>query len=215
MMPGTTGAANWPGAAFDPETGKLYVPFVRNAVHSLDIKGDDNSSFDYERKADSERNLEIPFPGASQRKAAKPGDMTELPLTKPPYGGIAAYDMNKGELLWKVANGDGPRNHPALKGLNLPPLGSHSRPSPLVTKTLLFMGEGRDGPNGPSLVPPWAGGTKFQAFDKATGKVVWQMDLGLGTSGAPMTYMYNGKQYIVVTLGWHDKTSEVAALALP
>jgi quinoprotein glucose dehydrogenase len=215
MLPGTTGGANWPGAAFDPETGMFYVPFVRNPVRSLDIPGNDSSVFDYERKAEADRNIELPFPGADFRKAVAPGDPTRLPFTKPPYGGIAAYDMNKGHLLWKAPNGDGPRNHPALKGLNLPQLGSHARPSPLVTKTLLFMGEGRDAPGGPSLVPPWAGGKKFQAFDKATGKVISAVDLGAGTSGAPITYMLDGKQYIVVTVGWHDRPSEIVALALP
>jgi glucose dehydrogenase len=215
MFPGTTGTANWTGAAFDPETGRLYVPYVRSPVRLLNIEGNDSSFFDYERKPETERTLEIPYGSADSRKSVKPGDPTQLPLTKPPYGGIAAYDMSKGALLWKAPNGDGPRNHPALKHLNLPQLGSHARPSPLVTKTLLFMGEGRDGPGGPTLVPPWGGGTKFQAFDKGTGKVIAAIDLGAGTSGAPISYMLNGKQYIVVTVGWHDRPAEVVAMALP
>jgi quinoprotein glucose dehydrogenase len=55
----------------------------------------------------------------------------------------------------------------------------------------------------------------FRAFDKATGKVIWEMELPGGTSGAPMTYMANGKQYIVVAVGWEDMPSELIALALP
>ncbi len=215
MMPGTTGAGNWPGAAFDPDTGMFYVPFVRNAVKTINMKGGDNSPFDYDRKNDPDSSLEIPYPNADPRKGVNPGDPTQLPITKPPFGGIAAYDMNQGKQLWKIANGDGPRNHPALKALNLPRLGTHARPSPLVTKTLLFLGEGRDGPRGPSRVPVWGGGTKFQAFNKTTGDLISVIDLGSGASGAPITYMLNGKQYIVVTLGWHDKPSEVVALALP
>ena len=65
-----------------------------------------------------------------------------LPLLKPPYGRITAIDLNKGEHVWMVPNGDGPRDHPLLKPLNLPPLGNPGRSAPLVTKTLLFVGEG-------------------------------------------------------------------------
>ncbi len=216
MLPGTTGAPNWSGAAFDPDTGMMYVPVIRNAVRTMNIKGDDNSQFDYDRKGEPllNTNIEVPFLDIQPSKPVN-GDQTRLPITKPPYGSIVALDMNKGEIKWKVANGDGPRFHPLLKGLNLPPLGTPSRASPLVTKTLLFMGEGHDGPGGPSRIPAWGGGKKFHAYDKATGKMIWEMDLGSGTSGAPLTYMHNGKQYIVVALGWHDKPSEIAALALP
>ena len=65
-----------------------------------------------------------------------------LPLLKPPYGRITAIDLNKGEIVWAVANGNGPRDHPLLKPLNLPPLGNTGRSAPLLTKSLLFVGEG-------------------------------------------------------------------------
>ena len=55
----------------------------------------------------------------------------------------------------------------------------------------------------------------FRALDKKTGKVLWQMELPGGTSGGPMTYMAHGKQYIVITVGWHDMAHELVALALP
>jgi quinoprotein glucose dehydrogenase len=138
-----------------------------------------------------------------------------LPITKPPYGSIVAIDMNKGEILWRVANGDGPRNHPLLKDLKLPPLGTQNRASPLVTKSLLFIGEGKNGPNGPSRIPAWGGGKKFRALDKTTGKTLWETELPGGTSGAPITYMAGGKQYIVVAVGWTDMPSEYVALGLP
>ena len=84
-----------------------------------------------------------------------------------------------------VANGDGPRNHPLLKGLNLPPLGQSVRAAPLVTKTLLFVSEG-DQVN--VRTPPNGGGRKLRAFDKATGKIVWETELPAGTTGTMMTY---------------------------
>jgi quinoprotein glucose dehydrogenase len=121
-------------------------------------------------------------------------------------------DLNKGEIVWVAANGDGPRNHPALKALNLPPLGQGGRVGPLVTKSLVFLGEGID-----SLVhtPPTGAGKMFRAYDKTTGKVVWEMELPGGTSAPPMTYMAGGKQYVVVTIGWRGVPAEMIALALP
>ena len=131
---------------------------------------------------------------------------------KPPYGRITAIDLNRGEHAWMVPNGDGPRDHPLLKDLNLPPLGQPGRASPLLTKTLLFLSEG-----GPGMVrtPPGGGGKKFRAYDKATGEVLWETDLPAGTTGAPMTYMHGGRQYIVVAIGSREHAPEYIALSLP
>src|ERR1700704_7034459 len=136
-----------------------------------------------------------------------------LPLLKPPYARITALDLNAGEKLWMVANGDGPRNHPLLKDLHLPPLGIPNRAAPLVTKTLLFIGEGSDAVIGTPQVD-WAWGKKFRAYDKATGKVVAEVELPSGTTGAPMTYMHKGKQYILVPVGAKDHPAEFVALGL-
>ena len=103
-----------------------------------------------------------------------------------------------------------------LKDLDLPPLGQPGRVSPLVTKSLVFLGEG--GNAGVVVLQPiWggAGGKMFRAYDKQTGDVVWEMELPGGTTAAPMTYMVDGRQYIVVTVGWEDMPSEYVALALP
>ena len=113
-----------------------------------------------------------------------------------------------------AANGDGPRSHPLLKNLNLPPLGSPNRPAPLVTKTLLFLGEGSNAVSG-TLNEDWAWGKVFRAYDKATGEVIWAMELPSGTTAGPMTYMLDGKQYIVVSVGAQDDPPEYVALALP
>ena len=104
---------------------------------------------------------------------------------KPPYGRFTAIDMNKGTILWSVANGNGPRDHPAIKHLKLPPLGQGGRASPLVTKTMVFLGEG--GNDGVAGLPPGGGGKMFRAYDKASGKVLWEMELPGGTTGEPMT----------------------------
>ena len=116
-------------------------------------------------------------------------------------------------VLWTVPNGNGPRDHPAIKHLNLPPLGQGGRASPLVTKTMVFLGEG--GNNAVVALPPGGGGKMFRAYEKSTGHVLWEMELPGGTTGAPMSYMFDGKQYIVVAIGWKDVASELVALALP
>lgn len=186
-LPGWVGGANWTGAALDPETGVIYVPSV-----SVPWIGRDN----YKRPPESSLYMEGP---------------QGLPMVKPPYGRITAIDMNSGDHLWMVPNGDGPRDHPLLKDLNLPPLGQAGRAAPLLTKSFLFIGEGdRVGLS----IPKLSGGNMFRAYDKKTGKVVWEADLGAGTTAPPITYMFKGKQYLVVGVGGVDHPAELVALSL-
>ena len=197
LMPGWVGGANWGGAATDPETGVMYIPSVTSpSVTALVPPPDpDSSDFRYIRG----RPREVPMPQG-------------LPLLKPPYGRVTAIDMNTGEHLWMKANGPGPRDHPALADLDLPWLGQRGRPAPMLTKTLLFLGEGSE--DALSILPI-AGGKFFRAWDKQTGSVVWEIELAAGTSGAPMTYLSDGRQYIVVAIGDDDTPGRLVALALP
>ena len=118
-----------------------------------------------------------------------------------------------------VPNGEGPREHPLLKPLNLPPLGHPGRSAPLATKTLLFVGEGdpimaspeRTPKSMPLSLAPGAGGRR-SACDKATGQVLWETELPAGTTGAPMTYMFRGKQHIVVAVGSREHAAEYVSL---
>src|SRR3954452_987152 len=134
-------------------------------------------------------------------------------------------DLNTGTQAWRVRNGEGPRNHPLLKPLNLPFLGNPGRAAPLATKTLLFVGEGSSVMSAlgerlrpemdPNLVPG-AGGKKVRAYDKATGATLSEIELPEGTTGAPMTYLFEGKQYVVVAVGGSETNSgEFVALSLP
>ena len=110
-----------------------------------------------------------------------------------------------------------------IRHLGLGRLGSPGRPPPLATRTLLFIGEGSDESPDRSRMPegmpleitaqygePW-----FRAYDKQTGNVVWEMELPSGTTGAPMTYMHDGRQYIVVAVTGRDAPGEFVALSLP
>ncbi len=110
-----------------------------------------------------------------------------------------------------VPNGEGPRDHPALKDLNLPPLGQTGRAAPLLTREFLFLGEGDM--VGLSM-PRLSGGNMFRAYDKQTGDVVWEADLGAGTTSPPISYLYQGKQYIVVGVGGVDHPAELVALTI-
>ena len=190
-MPGSYGGTNWPGAAFDPETATLFVPSSHTPVFASLVPSPAGSDTGYTR----ERYEPLNGPQG-------------LPLFKPPYGRLVAIDLNKGEIKWTVANGDGPRDHPALKGLNLPPLGVPGRVGPLATKSLIFMGEGfpQD--------PPGSGGKKLRAFDKATGAVVFEMTLDGAVTGVPMTYAWQGRQYLIVPIGFAGHPGEFIALTV-
>jgi quinoprotein glucose dehydrogenase len=136
-----------------------------------------------------------------------------LPIIKPPYGRITAIDMNSGDHLWMVPNGDTPewiKNHPALKGIDIPPTGRYEHVGLMVTKTLLFAGEG----SGLFAVPPGYGGPKFRAHDKKTGRTIFEFKLPANQSGIPMTYLAGNRQFIVVAAGAAGVPGEFVALTL-
>jgi quinoprotein glucose dehydrogenase len=81
-----------------------------------------------------------------------------------------------------------------------------------LTKTLLFLGDASDAVMGQAGIP---GPAKFRAYDKATGKVISFIDLPVGTTGGPMTYISGGKQYIVVPVGGKSYGGGWIALGLP
>ena len=193
-LPGWVGGANWTGAALDPETGVGDVPSV-SVPWVAGLEPDGRGGY---RRARPEGGLYLDGPQG-------------LPLVKPPYGRITAIDLNTGDHKWMVPNGDGPRDHPLLKGLKLPPLGQPGRAAPLLTKSFLFIGEGDM--VGISM-PKFSGGNMFRAYDKKTGKVVWEADLGAGATSPPISYMHKGKQYIVVGVGGVNHPAELVALSV-
>jgi quinoprotein glucose dehydrogenase len=138
-----------------------------------------------------------------------------LPLIKPPYDRITAYDMNTGDMAWQKPHSSTPddiRNHPALKGVDLPTrLGQPGRTfiGVLATKTLLIAGEGG--------VHTDASGQRvalLRAYDKRTGADAGAVDMPARQTGSPMTYVVDNKQYIVLAVSWND-CAELLAYALP
>jgi quinoprotein glucose dehydrogenase len=136
-----------------------------------------------------------------------------LPLVKPPYGRITAIDLNKGEILWQVAHGETPdniRDNPALKGLTIPRTGRPGIIGTLVTKSLVVAGEA-----GTATTPNGQRGAMLRAYDKATGNEVGAVYMSAPQSGSPMTYMLNGRQYIVVAISGGGYSGELVAYRLP
>lgn len=207
QLPGSQGGADVQGAAFDPETGYLYIPSITSPFVADILPGDPDVT-------------NLTYTKGARRWIAGPRG---LPLFKPPYGRITAIDMNTGEHVWMVPNGDGPRENPAIAHLNLGKLGVPGRPSPLLTKTLLFVGEGLTGqrPGGripfdmPVAIATNSGGPMFRAYDKGTGDILWEFELDAGTTGAPISYMHEGQQYVVVAIGDRSHSPELVAFRLP
>ena len=136
-----------------------------------------------------------------------------LSIVKPPYGVIAAINLDRGDLVWSVAHGDTPdnvRNHPLLRGVNVPKTGQSGNVGVAVTKTLVVAGD-------PSVTttPEHPRGAMLRAYDKTNGKEVGAVWIAAPQSDAPMTYLADGKQYIVVAISGGNYSGEYVALTLP
>jgi quinoprotein glucose dehydrogenase len=212
LVPSSNGGANIPGGAVvDSETGWVYVA-SQHSCEQLSLMparerfpdgrpwpgwGSEDGGITSLYVTDTAAGLVGPRGG--------PG-YPPLPLVKPPYGRIVAYDLNRGDLMWQVPNGETPesvRKHPALKGVKLGNTGQNSHANLLVTKTLLMYGEGRGGE------------AHFRALDKKTGKELGKIELPARTTTAPMTFMHDGHQYVVVAVASPSVPAELVALALP
>ena len=207
MLPQMTGGANWQGGAVDADTGILYVASVTSPTVAGLTNDPNRSTMDYVGGFFGRR-------GAAARQGCGEIGPLGLPLIKPPWGRITAIDLNTGDHVWMIPNGDTPdcvKNHPALSGLDIPRTGKPERSGILVTGALVFAGEG----GGLFATPTWAGGPMFYAYDKQTGETIWEFELPKRQSGIPMTYLIDGKQYIALAISARGEPAELVALALP
>jgi quinoprotein glucose dehydrogenase len=192
--PGYGGGANWGGAAFDPDTGMLYIPSMTFPISIALGKGDPNRT-----------NFDWIFTGETNLVGPQ-----GLPLYKGPYGRLTAIDLTTGEQAWMVPNGSGPRDHAALKDLDLPPLGARGVKGILLTKGLIFIGgQGH-----------MADATKDQeqpmlyVRDKTTGYLLREIPVPNNITASPMTYQINGTQYVTVATGVHGEPESLVTFAL-
>jgi len=158
-----------------------------------------------------------PAPGAAATTAGVGGGLgltpQGLPLLKPPYGRITAINMDKGEFVWQIAHGETPdyiRNHPALKGLNIPRTGQSGYVGVLVTKTLVIAADPQT-----TTSAGHPRGAMLRAYNKATGQEVGAVWMPAPQSGSPMTYVANGKQHIIVPISGGNYSGEFLAFRLP
>jgi quinoprotein glucose dehydrogenase len=208
MIPEVTGGANWQGGSFDPVTKRFYI-FTNVAITSLSLAPPENKASDMLYVRGIARN---PDPTA---KPAGPGggglNVRGLPLIKPPYATITAIDMDKGEQLWRIPHGETPdnvKNHPALKGIDIPRTGRPGRIGVLTTKTLLIAGEGG------FATYPEGRGAYLRAYDKATGADIGKIFMPAPQTGSPMTYMLNGTQYLAVAVSGPGYAGELLVYKL-
>ena len=219
--PGASGGVNIDGgAATDPETGMMYVAAL-SGLSTIQLQKDPCSEFRYSSPRDNCGLLgALPPPPGYQAPATRSGGfeargaMTQLggvSILKPkPLGGITAYDMKTGDKTWWTANGGRApvtSKDPLFAGVELPPAGSRGQAQVITTKTLVIYGTGRSG-GIPDAKP------MLYAVDKATGKQVGAVEIPTRTTAVPITFMHQGKQYVVFATG-AGATTSLVALRLP
>jgi quinoprotein glucose dehydrogenase len=224
-------ASNWPGGSYDPETHTFYVA-SQTSIATLglvppppgvtDVRYHQGTVLTGARTtggsgAGAGAAAAPPTtPAPSGVEAAGPALTVQgLPIVKPPYSRITAINLDTGDFRWQVPFGATPANilnHPALKGLNLPPVMGRpgNNPGTLVTKTLVIAGEHNFGPT-----PSGQRGAMLRALDKATGQEMGAVYMPAPQTGSPMTYMLNGQQYLVVAISGAGYSGELLAFRLP
>jgi quinoprotein glucose dehydrogenase len=242
---GPLGGTNWPGGSFDPETHTVYVYACNSCIYPVGlvpspkeisdmkyISGVDGGPVQIARGPGEAGGADQP---AQRRSAAPPPTpaggrggapaggglnvfsgltVQGLPLVKPPYGTISAVNLDRGDIVWQTPHGDTPdvvRNYAAAHGLNIPKTGQSTyNVGTLVTKSLVIAGDATI-----TTTPQHPRGAMLRAYDKKTGQEVGAVYMPAAQSGSPMTYMVNGKQYIIVAISGGNYSGEFVAYSLP
>ena len=227
-----SGGTNWPGGGYDPETHVVYAPSGNAYVSSLSVAppppgfsdlpyqaGVVGLPFSVRLAAGAGSNPDAPSPKPIVDPTPRPTkpiprlSVDGLPIVKPPHGLLSAIQLDRGEILWQVPHGETPdavRNHPKLKGMDIPRTGQNGNVGLVVTKTLVIMGD-------PDVTAPpdRTRGAMLRAYEKATGKEVGAVLMPAGQSGSPMTYLVDGKQYVIVAVSGGPYSGEYIAYRLP
>jgi quinoprotein glucose dehydrogenase len=211
-------ATNWPGGSYDPETHILYVQSQSQVATLGLVPPPPGAAPEVRYHQGTVLSGPRQSGGSGSAGAAAGGAVTTptvrgLPLVKPPYGRISAISLDTGDILWQVPHGETPdtiRNHPALRRLDISRTGRPGSVGTLVTRTLVVAGEPGFGPT-----PSGERGSMLRAYDKATGAEVGAVEMSAPQTGSPMTYMLNGRQYLVVAISGGSYSGELVAFSLP
>ena len=203
-VPGVSGGGSWAGAAVNPHTSQIYVPSIKGVWKLRVWRNTGNTNYQYKGSPDY-----------------GPVGPQNLSLMKPPYGRITAIDLNTGDHRWYIAVGEGPRNHPAIRHLDLPRLGWARRVFVLLTDSLLFaVQEGINANRGStprgnaSEINTFNSDPALLVFDLEDGEQIAKIPLPSNAAGSPMTYMMNGMQYIAIPIGGASQVAELVAVGL-
>ena len=234
------GGTNWPGAGFNPETHVVFAPAANAGVVMFGLVEPppgltDNrylegvggqpfriaagpgfgSATDAPKVSEDDTRLAKALAEHPQVAAGPPPprNVDGLPIVKPPYGLLTAINLDTGDTLWQVPHGDTPdsvRNNPALKGLNIPKTGQQGVVGEVITKSLVVVGDPEF-----TTTPEHPRGAMLRAYDQKTGAQVGAVYMPAPQSGSPMTYSYDGKQYIIVAVSGGNYSGDYLAFSLP
>jgi quinoprotein glucose dehydrogenase len=233
MLGPADGGTNWPGGSFNPQTHTAFLYACNSCLISIGLVPPPPTLSDLRyvvgvagrtptmiSASGTNSSADSPPPKKTVTSPAPAGDderpltVQGLPLIKPPYGTISAIDLDTGEIKWQVAHGETPdyiRNSPALKGLTIPRTGQTSyNIGTLVTKSLVIAGDSQV-----TTTPEHPRGAMLRAYDQNTGKEVGSVLMPAPQSGSPMTYMVNGKQYLLIAVSGGNYSGEYICYALP
>ncbi|HEX4371302.1 MAG TPA: hypothetical protein VH019_08145 [Rhizomicrobium sp.] len=234
------GGTNWPGAGFNPETHVVFAPAANSGISLMGLVAPPPGLTDNRYLAGTEgqpfringgpgfgSSSDAPKVSADQARLdaiiaehpeategpAPPRNVDGLPLVKPPYGVVTAINLDTGDTLWQVPHGDTPdevKNNPALRGLNIPKTGQNGNVGEVITKNLVVIGDPQI-----STQPGHPRGAFLRAYDQKTGQQVGAVWMPAAQSGSPMTYSYDGKQYIIVAVSGGNYSGDYIAYSLP
>jgi quinoprotein glucose dehydrogenase len=227
------GGTNWPGGSFNPLTHVVFTYACNSCLIAMGlvppppgmtdlpyVVGEAGRQVVMVNAAGADQGADAPLtkraqvPATAANRPRRNLTVDGLPLIKPPYGTISAIDLDSGNIIWQVAHGETPdyiRNNPALKGINLPRTGQTGfNIGTLLTNDLVIAGDATV-----TTTPEHPRGAMLRAYDQKTGKEIGNVLMPAGQSGSPMTYMVNGKQYIIVAISGGDYSGEYICYTLP